>query len=53
MSTSYAKQMAQWRKRRERMIALRDKGETMERIGQLVGCSKQRVHQILGGRKLK
>ena len=35
------------RRRRAEIMALRQQGMTLERIGSLIGCSKQRVGQLL------
>ena len=35
------------RRRRAEVMALRQQGMTLDRIGALIGCSKQRVSQIL------
>ena len=35
------------RRRRAEIMALRQQGMTLDRIGSLIGCSKQRVSQLL------
>lgn len=45
--TSYAKQLDAWRKRRERAQALHAEGLSLAQIGARIGCTKQRVHQLL------
>jgi transcriptional regulator with XRE-family HTH domain len=47
MSKQYEKKLAAWRKRRELAQALKADGFTLEKIGKRIGCSKQRVHQLL------
>lgn len=44
---SREKQLAKWRKRRERAQALHAEGLSLSEIGAKIGCSKQRVQQIL------
>ncbi len=51
MGLTYEDQMMLWRKRRERAMALREAGLTLEEIGDLIGCSRQRAWQILGEEK--
>ena len=43
----YAKQLIVWRKRRERAQAMHAQGFSLAQIGEKIGCTKQRVHQLL------
>jgi DNA-directed RNA polymerase specialized sigma subunit len=43
----YAKQLIAWRKRREKAQALYSSGVSLTEIGKRLGCSKQRVHQLV------
>ena len=47
MKTPYAKQLETWRKRRQRAAELQAKGFSLAKIGAQLGCTKQRVHQLL------
>jgi len=40
-------QLIEWRKRRERAVSLRNNGKTLDEIGAIIGCTRQRVHQLL------
>jgi hypothetical protein len=52
MTKTIAQRIADMRQSRdERIKALRDRGWTMERIARFVGVTRQRVHQIIAGRK--
>lgn len=46
--SDYHKMIKQARARKARMIAMRQSGKTLTEIATKYGCSKQRVHQILG-----
>lgn len=43
----YAQQLVIWRCRREKVMALLAQGKSMSQIGAAIGCTKQRVHQIV------
>jgi DNA-directed RNA polymerase specialized sigma subunit len=43
----YTKQKNAWRKRRELAQVMHYEGFTLSEIGAKIGCSKQRVHQLL------
>jgi DNA-binding CsgD family transcriptional regulator len=45
--TEREKQLTLWRKRRERAVALKAQGLSLSKIGARIGCTKQRVHQLL------
>lgn len=51
MKLSYQDQMLVWRKRRERALALRENGLSFAEIADAIGCSRQRVHQLLSNMK--
>jgi DNA-directed RNA polymerase sigma subunit (sigma70/sigma32) len=46
-TSDYKKFMEKSAKNRERIVALRGEGKTLERIGALMGITRQRVKQIL------
>jgi predicted DNA-binding protein YlxM (UPF0122 family) len=43
----YQQQLTEWRKRREHMKELHAAGFSLSQIGAKMGCTKQRVHQLL------
>ena len=52
MTKTIAQRIADMRQSRdERIKALRARGWTLDRIAQVVGVTRQRVHQIVAGRK--
>jgi len=42
-----AKEMATWERRRLRVVELREKGWTLDKIGEHYGVSRQRIYQLL------
>ena len=40
-------QLVAWRKRREHAANLRANGKTLEEIGVVIGCTRERVRQLL------
>ena len=48
---SRSDQLAFWRKRRERAVAMHAHGLTLGEIAQQLQCTRQRVHQMLGKMK--
>jgi biotin operon repressor len=53
MSKQYAKQLTAWRKRRELARTLKADGLSLAKIGKRIGCSKQRVFQLLSYEEAK
>jgi hypothetical protein len=45
-------QLVAWRKRREHAQSLKDQGFSLAQIGARIGCTKQRVHQMLSAGKV-
>ena len=45
--TRYKLQLIAWRKRRELAAKLRANGKTLEEIGAVIGCTRERVRQLL------
>ncbi len=51
MTVTRTKWLAEHAKKRRKVMALRKQGNSMERIGEILGFSRQRVSQIIAKEK--
>ena len=53
MPDLYEKQLAAYRKRRQKALRLREQGKTFDQIAAAIGCSRQRAERLVAKAKLE